>query len=305
MLVQKDFGVNNSSSASRNTPAVERAASLIEQADALIVAAGAGMGVDSGLPDFRGKEGFWRAYPALRAAQIDFYDIASPSAFHSSPGRAWGFYGHRLALYRSTTPHQGYDILRRWGERMFHGLSVFTSNVDGQFQKAGYDPARIHECHGSIHYLQCLQSCREDVWVADAFKPNVDEQKCQLRNSPPLCPHCGGLARPNVLMFGDWGWIDRRSAAQGSRQNAWLSAVTRPIVIELGAGTTIPSVRHFSQRVIHQFGGRLIRINPNECDVPTPLDVGLPMGAADGLSSIAEILGPNWGSPALESGDGC
>ena len=72
--------------------AVERAASLIEQADALIVAAGAGMGVDSGLPVFRGKDGFWRAYPALRAAQIDFYNIASPSAFHSSRERAWGFY---------------------------------------------------------------------------------------------------------------------------------------------------------------------------------------------------------------------
>jgi len=57
---------------------VERAASLIEQAEALIVAAGAGMGVDSGLPDFRGKHGFWRAYPALREAGIDFYSIASP-----------------------------------------------------------------------------------------------------------------------------------------------------------------------------------------------------------------------------------
>ena len=61
--------------------AIEHAASLIEQADALIVAAGAGMGVDSGLPDFRGAEGFWRAYPALREAKMDFYKIASPRAF--------------------------------------------------------------------------------------------------------------------------------------------------------------------------------------------------------------------------------
>lgn len=105
-------------------------------------------------------------------------------------------------------------------------------------------------------------------------------------------------------MFGDWGWIDRRSAAQGHRQDAWLSAVMRPIVVELGYGTTIPSVRHFSQRVIHQFGGRLFRINTKECDVPTRLDVGLRMGAADGLASIAKALGDEWGSPASGGGDG-
>lgn len=276
------------------TSAIEQAASLLEQADALIVAAGAGMGVDSGLPDFRGREGFWRAYPALRESGIDFYSIASPSAFVSAPERAWGFYGHRLALYRKTVPHHGFVLLKHWEERMPHGVSVFTSNVDGQFQKAGFDPQQIHECHGSIHHLQCLQPCCAAIWPAQDFQPEVDEETCQLRNPAPLCPHCGGLARPNVLMFSDWGWIDQRSATQASQQEAWLSAVRRPVVIELGAGTAIPSVRHFSQRVIHEFGGRLIRINPNEYDVPTRLDVGLPMGAAAGLAAMANVLGPEW-----------
>lgn len=269
---------------------IEHAASLIEQADALIIAAGAGMGVDSGLPDFRGKDGFWRAYPALRQAQIDFHSIASPAAFRAMPERAWGFYGHRLALYRNTVPHAGFGLLKQWGERMPHGYRVFTSNVDGQFQKAGFDPASIHECHGSIHHLQCLEPCCESIWDAHDFIPEVDERACRLRNAPPLCPRCGGLARPNVLMFGDWGWLESRSAAQSSRQEAWLSSVSRPLVIELGAGTAIPSVRHFSQRVIHQFGGRLIRINPDVAQVASGLDVGLAMGAVDALSAIAGVI---------------
>lgn len=278
------------SSTPLDAAAIEQAAALIEQADALIVAAGAGMGVDSGLPDFRGKEGFWRAYPALRESGIDFYSIASPSAFVSAPERAWGFYGHRLALYRKTVPHHGFDLLRHWSERMPHGLSVYTSNVDGQFQLAGFDPAQIHECHGSINHLQCLEPCCEAIWPADDFQPEVDDQHCRLRNLAPACPHCGGLARPNVLMFDDWGWIDQRTAAQARRQEVWLSNVKRPVVIELGAGTTIPSVRHFSQRVIHEFGGRLIRINPRESEVPTRLDVGLPMGAAAGLAAMSKVL---------------
>lgn len=59
--------------------AIERAAALIAGADALVVAAGAGMGVDSGLPDFRGKAGFWKAYPGLAAAGAAFMDIAAGS----------------------------------------------------------------------------------------------------------------------------------------------------------------------------------------------------------------------------------
>jgi len=62
------------------------------------------------------------------------------------------------------------------------------------------------------------------------------------------------------------------------------------LIIELGAGTAILSVRHFSQYVIQQFGGRLIRINPADCNVLSALDVGLPMGAAAALVAIARVL---------------
>ena len=72
-----------------------RCAEAVHQADGLLVAAGAGMGVDSGLPDFRGTQGFWRAYPALGRARIAFESIAGPAAFDADPLLAWGFYGHR------------------------------------------------------------------------------------------------------------------------------------------------------------------------------------------------------------------
>ncbi|TQK01103.1 Sir2 family NAD-dependent protein deacetylase [Herbaspirillum sp. SJZ107] len=160
--------------------AIERAATLIAGADALVIAAGAGMGVDSGLPDFRGNGGFWKAYPALAAEGTSFMEIASPAAFRNNPRRAWGFYGHRLALYRDTTPHAGFDMLRKWGEAMRHGYFVFTSNVDGHFQKAGFDPQRIDECHGTIHKLQCLEPCSPALWSAAGFDPVVDTARCEL-----------------------------------------------------------------------------------------------------------------------------
>lgn len=270
--------------------ALDQAAELIQQADALIVAAGAGMGVDSGLPDFRGNEGFWRAYPALGRARMGFSDAASPASFARRPALAWGFYGHRLALYRATMPHAGFGILKRWGEGMLQGARVFTSNVDGQFQKAGFDAGAVHECHGSIHHLQCLKPCSEAIWPADAFVPDVDEEACQLRNAAPTCPRCGGLARPNILMFNDDGWVADREQAQSDRLRRWLAQVSRPVVVELGAGAAVPTVRHLSHAVVQQLGGRLVRINLREPAVPTGLDVGLPMGALAALQALDHRL---------------
>lgn len=271
------------------------ASELIEQADALVIAAGAGMGVDSGLPDFRGNDGFWKAYPALAAAKLDFMDVASPRTFKNDPKLAWGFYGHRLNLYRQTIPHQGFDILRGWCDRMLFGSWVFTSNVDGQFQKAGFPEDAIHECHGSIHQLQCMSNCTLGTWSAKHYLPSVNTETCQLLNELPACPHCGGLARPNILMFGDENWQYLQSEMQRRSEDRWLAMLeennARVVVVEVGAGTAIPSVRHFSQRIIHEYGGRLVRINPREYQVPSSYDVGINTGSLEALKAIEQHMG--------------
>ncbi|MFC3458174.1 SIR2 family NAD-dependent protein deacylase [Massilia haematophila] len=271
--------------------AIEHAAALIAQADALVVAAGAGMGVDSGLPDFRGNAGFWRAYPALARAGTAFIDIATPAAFLRDPRRAWGFYGHRLDLYRRTTPHDGYRLLRTWGEARSRGYFVFTSNVDGHFQKAGFDPLRIDECHGSIHHLQCLAPCSPALWPAAGFEPAVDGGRCELLGALPACPRCGGLARPNIAMFDDHGWLAERRDAQALRCQGWLEQVRRPVVIEIGAGLSIPTVRHFAHRVVLRHGGSLIRINPREAQIGKLPGVALAGGALATLAAIDAVLG--------------
>lgn len=274
-----------------NAAALEQAAELIAQADALVVAAGAGMGVDSGLPDFRGTEGFWRAYPALGRAGLDFMTVASPRTFERDPRLAWGFYGHRLALYRRTVPHAGFGLLRRWGGQMPLGMAVFTSNVDGQFQRAGFAGMPIHECHGSLHWLQCLRGCGQNPWPADAVEPDIDEAECRWRGELPACPGCGGLARPNVLMFGDWDWVPDRHEAQARQLSNWLGRVNRAVAVEIGAGTAVPSVRHFSQLVVAAHGGQIVRINVREPEVAAAFGVGLACGALQALQALDARLG--------------
>ncbi|QAU36105.1 NAD-dependent deacetylase [Janthinobacterium sp. 17J80-10] len=268
--------------------ACREAAELISHADSLLVTAGAGIGIDSGLPDFRGDNGFWQAYPALGKLGMRFYEIANPNAFLTMPEVAWGFYGHRLQLYRATVPHEGFTQLLRLVRKMPNGCFVFTSNVDGQFQKAGFAAERMVECHGSIHHLQCMNGCGRPPWPAEGFEPVVDTGNCRLLSTLPSCPACGGLARPHILMFGDWDWDSRHAERQQARLQTWLARAKRPVVIEIGAGTAIPTVRYFGEAA----GCPLIRLNPMECAVGMARDIGIPLGALEGITRITGALLP-------------
>jgi NAD-dependent SIR2 family protein deacetylase len=273
-------------------PDIERAAAALRKAEALFITAGAGMGVDSGLPDFRGTQGFWKAYPAIAKLGLDFAQMANPDWFQKSPELAWAFYGHRLNLYRSTLPHAGFRQLLEVAARKPHGYFVFTSNVDGQFQTAGFKPEQIVECHGSIQHFQCTKPCGDHIWDAAREVVVVNEELFKAVPPLPLCPHCGELARPNVLMFGDNTWSPGRTWKQESRLKTWLNRLrknkAKVAVVEIGAGTAIPTIRHRSEDVAADFAASLIRINPREPQVPAG-GFGLPLNAADGIRRICGL----------------
>ncbi len=95
-------------------------------------------------------------------------------------------------------------------------------------------------------------------------------------------------------MFGDWNWVDERNRDQSRRQKLWLDNATNGqanmVVVELGAGTAIPSVRHFSHRLSRDYNARIVRINPREPQVPGSDDVGIAAGAMQALSGIDQVL---------------
>jgi NAD-dependent SIR2 family protein deacetylase len=268
----------------------ERAARIIREAEVFVITAGAGMGVDSGLPDFRGDQGFWQAYPSYARLGLSFVDCANPEYFKRDPAFGWGFYGHRTNLYRSTVPHQGFHIINKWIKRNSAEYFVVTSNVDGQFQNAGYAEDRILEVHGSIHHLQCLTPCSRNIWPNDEVIP-VDETTMRARHTP-RCPNCGEVSRPNILMFGDWSWLPDRTSVQEQRFDTFLAnnSDRRIVVIEMGAGSAIPTIRATSERIGWNLANAtVIRINPREPEIKTP-HISMPCGALEGLQKIDSFL---------------
>ncbi|TVR48689.1 MAG: NAD-dependent deacetylase [Planctomycetota bacterium] len=278
---------------------IQQARNWVQQSQALVITAGAGMGVDAGLPDFRGSAGLWRAFPALRERGMALEDIATPHWFDEDPALAWGFYGHRLLSYRAARPHAGHQVLRRWCAARPH--HIITSNVDGLFQQAEWEDRAIWEMHGTIQRWQCSTPCSDQRWPARLEELSLDPHS-GLAKHWPLCPHCGAVARPNLMMFGDAFWISDDMAAAEQAFRAFIDQHRGPglLVIEVGAGTTIPTMRNMGEWLMLEYEARLLRINPADdadqgdwhprlCTIRQGAATALPALAADGhIASVPE-----------------
>ncbi len=274
---------------------VTRAADALRSATAIVFASGAGMGVDSGLPDYRGNGGLYGDYQPFAKPGAGYLGMVTPKWFTLDPPFIWGNLGHRIDLYRSTPPHEGYAIVRRWCERAPGGHFAVTSNIDNQLQRAGFAEERVFEGHGSLFWAQCQRACGAGIYAAHDVRIAWDTETLRATGPAPACPACGSPARPNVLFFGDSNFDAARSQAQYDRLRAWLDRTmaepgARLVVVECGAGTVVPNVRNFSELEAGRFGGTIVRINPHEPKVPAG-HVGIASGALAALRAIDARLG--------------
>eukprot|EP01124_Arcella_intermedia_P031539 TRINITY_DN7138_c0_g1_i1.p1 TRINITY_DN7138_c0_g1~~TRINITY_DN7138_c0_g1_i1.p1 ORF type:complete len:283 (+),score=55.32 TRINITY_DN7138_c0_g1_i1:24-872(+) len=270
---------------------VEKAAKYLKEADAILIGTGAGMGVDSGLGTFRGRNaGVW---PPLVRLNMDFTEASNPKWFPTQPNFAWAFWVYRYNAYTSKEPHQGYHILKNLSTKKKFGAFSYTSNIDGHWLKCGFEENRVFECHGTVHYMQCQKPCQEFIYPTspEEMSKMVFVKDDYVQNLPH-CPKCGLVARPNVDMFDDVEIITIRQKQQTQDYQAWLSQVQasggKLAVIEIGAGLALPVVREECERVAKAFSAPLIRLNLDDNSIPPeiPQGVSLPMGALQALSAI-------------------
>jgi len=284
---------------------IMHAAMAVEQADAFLFMTGAGMGVDSGLGTFRGRNaGVW---PPLKDLGMDFTEMSTPSHFQSDPRLAWAFWHFRHQAYtRHSRPHKGYRLLASWAKRAKYGAFSFTSNIDGHWERpevglpGGADS--VLEVHGALTKLQCSdQSCltHSSIWPTpenlgglQVYPGNLAKAVGEL----PICPTCASTARPNVLMFNDGGFASKRKEAQRRRYDEWVDSLppgAKVCVIEVGAGLAIPTVRHEAEKMARQLKATLVRINLDDCTIdglgePSATEIEIPMGGLKALEAIEQ-----------------
>jgi NAD-dependent deacetylase len=161
---------------------------LVDAAERVVVLTGAGISTESGIPDFRGPQGVWTRDPqAEKMATIQHY-VADPEVRK----RAWQSRLHSPAwTAEPNAGHRALVVLERRGK--LHTL--ITQNVDGLHAKAGSDPARIVEIHGTMREVVCL-SCDERAPMERALA------RVRAGEADPPCRSCGGILKSATISFG-------------------------------------------------------------------------------------------------------
>ena len=255
---------------------IKRAYELLSDSSlSILVVTGAGMGCDSNLPDYRSPGGFWNDYsPMFGKKRLSLYEMSKTDWFQSDPMSAWGFYAHRAKLYQAAVPHSGFYALLS----MLKNKNSFymTSNIDGQAIKAGFDQNKLYQTHGSLHHLQCLKKCQNSKIIPfsngyDALKLNEKTLRISDFSKIPRCRACGGLTRPNVSFFSDTNetFDDERIQKQKDKFMKWLQPFVddrkeQLLIIEIGCGKSVHSLRWEAQYLSESNNVTLIRINPSE-----------------------------------------
>jgi NAD-dependent deacetylase len=160
---------------------IERAAKDILHSKKTIAFTGAGISVESGIPDFRGAQGLWQKYDPEEYAHIH--------AFYSNPEKVWLMLKEMFSLVITAKPNPAHTGLAEL-EQMGLLSSVVTQNVDGLHQAAG--SRNVVEFHGNHNTFTCLK-CNEKI-EGRSLKPE---------DLPARCPRCSSLLKPDVVFFGE------------------------------------------------------------------------------------------------------
>jgi NAD-dependent deacetylase len=239
---------------------IQRVAERIRQATRLTIMTGAGVSAASGVPTFRGQDGLWRQYRAE--------DLATPDAFARNPRLVWEWYDWRRQLIAGCRPNAAHDVIARWSQR--DGTAVITQNVDDLHVAAGTQ--RLTRIHGSIWELSCWGRCPQGV------KPWRDDR---VPADQPRCPHCGQLARPAVVWFGESLRREDVEAATGATACDVFLTVGTSAIVYPAAGLIDEARRQ---------GAFTAEINLEATPASSAVDVAIQGSAAEVLPAIDALI---------------
>lgn len=263
----------------------------LENANAIVINTGAGMGVDSGLADYRGNGGQWGQVESDTEKSI--FEVVNPQAFVENPAYSWGLFGQRIKEYAETKPHNGFAILKNWIETYNLDYFCLTSNIDAHFQKSGFAEEKIRELHGTLAYFQSSQpKLTKEIWKNELSGEEI--LKNVANGIFPTCPNNEVKARPNVYMFRDDTYVNTRSKEQESRFQTFLeqNKGKNIVVFEIGSGPHVQTVRVKTRMLKTEYGANIVRINPKDYTIKTP-HIGIAKGALEALTEINNYLKTN------------
>jgi len=223
----------------------------------IVFVTGAGISQESGIPTFRGKDGYWRRYDPMKLASID--------AFYDDPKLVWEWYEDRRKNILDVKPNEGHFAISQMEE--FKDVVILTQNIDGLHQRSG--STNVLELHGSIIRIKCT--------VCD-FLDNITEN---FESLPPKCK-CGSMLRPDVVWFGE-----------PLPQNIWQSAIKEASICDVMiiVGTSlVVSPANTLPVYAKQNGAILIEVNPEKTVMSNDMTLSIQATSVGVLPKMLSIF---------------
>lgn len=235
----------------------EPVADRLRQAEKIVFVTGAGISQESRIPTFRGKDGFWKKYDAMKLATID--------AFYENPKLVWEWYEERRTNILAAKPNPGHLAMAELEK--YKPVHVLTQNIDGMHQRAG--STKVYELHGSIITIKCTVCDFKDIIVTG------------FSELPPVCK-CGNILRPDVVWFGE-------SLPQDVWNAAMQQASSCDVMIVVGTSLAV-SPANLLPVYAHQNGAIVIEVNPEETPMSTSMSLSIRASAAKALPDLLTVF---------------
>ena len=241
------------------------AASKLRVARRVVVFTGAGVSAESGVPTFRSAaNSLWR--------QVDVANFAYPAGYRHNQPAAWRWYAERAAKAREVMPNAGHRAIVAIEEHVPEFLLV-TQNIDSLHQRAG--SRNILELHGNLRDVRCFDCGARSPWPELASLPD------------PSCEACGGLLRPDVVMF-------EEELPRGAMQRAQEWATTCDVLLSVGTSNQVWPATEIP-RYASRSGATVVIVNPDMDGQPIGRSIIHLAGKSGEM--LPRLVERTWGDP--------
>ncbi|MBU2647626.1 RNA polymerase subunit sigma [bacterium] len=230
-----------------------RLRSHFRAAGSITVLTGAGISAESGIPTFRGPEGYW----TVGSQSYHPQKMATHAMFSKDPLAVWQWYCYRRAVCLQADPNPGHRALVEMERQLGERFTLITQNVDGLHLRAGNSPSRTYQIHGNINWMRCSMECSAGIYPVPDFIPTAPVSKTTDTGllEKLVCPECGSRARPHVLWF-DESYDETFYRFESSLRTAQKTDLL--VVVGTSGSTTLPN--HIVNMVLAQ-GGLVVDLN--------------------------------------------
>lgn len=218
---------------------------------------GAGLSAESGIPTFRGQDGFWTVGSRNETPQ----SMGTKRMFNVNADEVWRWYLYRFSLCSQAQPNDGHKALSRIERLIGDRFALISQNVDGLHFRKESKISSLYLIHGDLRYMRCSEECSKELYPI----PDALFKKVRTRDTPLLgeekdlliCPKCGEYARPHVLWFDEY-YDERNYFLDTTQRIAKMTGLM--IVVGTSGATTLPQV--LVDRTLSR-NGLVLDINPN------------------------------------------